>query len=101
MISFVSTSSLPGFMIALSRVQQRDKCCGCVASARQIAGTWSIFFVSLMSLNTSWINGLGSSSSTSFTVGMAHSPFFIASVSHHVNWYRMVFFALLEQYSVP
>src|SRR5262249_40323357 len=74
---------------------------GCVARARQIAGTKSIFFVSLMSRKTSCTNGLGSFSSTSFTVGMAYSSFLVASVGAYAKWHRMGFFAPLERYSVP
>jgi hypothetical protein len=58
-------------MIALSLVQQSFKCSGCVARARQMFGTRSIFLVALMSANTSRTIGSVQFSSTSFTVGMA------------------------------
>src|SRR3954451_578534 len=70
MISLVRRSTLPGRMIAFSRVQHNSRWGGWVAKALQIAGMKSIFFVSLMSANIFCTNGFGSFSSTSFTVGM-------------------------------
>src|SRR5262245_12877713 len=66
----MSRSTLPGRMIAFSRVQHNSRCCGWVARALQMAGMKSIFLVSLISANIFWTNGFGSFSATSFTVGI-------------------------------
>src|SRR5262245_48304916 len=73
MISFVSTSSRPGFMIALARVQQISRCSGLEANARQKFGTQSIFLVALISSKIALTLGLAVDSSTRFTVGMSGS----------------------------
>src|SRR5579864_537148 len=70
MISLVSMSSLPAFMIALARVQQISRCSGFEASARQKFGTRSIFFVALISSKIALIFGFVVDSSTRFTVGI-------------------------------
>src|SRR4051812_4660570 len=75
MISLVSRSTLPGCMIALRRVQHSSRWSGCDASALQMLGMKSIFFVALMSAKTRRTTGCGQSSSTSFTVAIFEVSF--------------------------
>src|SRR5437763_655144 len=90
MISLVRRSTLPGLITALRRVQHSSRCWGWVAKALQIAGTKSIFLVSLMSLNTFWTIGLGSFSSTSFTVGMAVLLAGIVYITRLLAWTKLL-----------